>query len=29
VFPLRIESGMIEVAVPDVTPGPDERPVGV
>lgn len=28
-FPLRIENGMIEVAVPDVTPGPDERPVGV
>ncbi|MYM00098.1 Rieske 2Fe-2S domain-containing protein [Novosphingobium sp. FGD1] len=26
-FPLRIEGGMIEVAVPDVPPGPDERPV--
>jgi anthranilate 1,2-dioxygenase ferredoxin component len=26
-FPLRIESGMIEVAVPDVPPGIDELPV--
>ncbi|EZP82804.1 Rieske (2Fe-2S) domain-containing protein [Novosphingobium resinovorum] len=28
VFPLRIEGGMIEVAVPDEAPGPNERPVG-
>lgn len=27
VFPLRIEDGMIEVAVPDTLPGPTERPV--
>jgi 3-phenylpropionate/trans-cinnamate dioxygenase ferredoxin subunit len=26
-FELRIADGMIEVAVPDVPPGPDERPV--
>lgn len=29
IFPLRIQAGVIEVAVPDVEPGPDERPVGV
>lgn len=29
VFPLRMTDGTIEVAVPDVAPGPDERPVGV
>ncbi len=28
-FPLRIEGGVIEVAVPDEAPGPNERPVGV
>lgn len=28
-FPVRVENGTIEVAVPDVPPGPDERPVGV
>jgi len=27
VFALRIVDGMIEVAVPDAAPGPDERPV--
>jgi len=26
-FELRIERGMIEVAVPETPPGPDERPV--
>lgn len=28
-FPLRQENGMIEVALPDHAPGPDERPVTV
>lgn len=26
-FPLRVEGGTIEVAVPDEAPGPNERPV--
>lgn len=29
VFPVRLESGMIEVAVPDAPPGMDELPVGI
>lgn len=28
-FDLRVVDGMIEVAVPDAPPGPNERPVGV
>ncbi|MBC2669900.1 Rieske (2Fe-2S) protein [Novosphingobium piscinae] len=28
-FPVRSTDGMIEVAVPDAPPGPEERPVGV
>jgi anthranilate 1,2-dioxygenase ferredoxin component len=28
-FPLRLDNGVIEVALPDAAPGPDERPVGV
>ena len=28
-FPLRVENGMIEVALPNHAPGPDERPVTI
>lgn len=28
-FAVRVENGTIEVAIPDVPPGPNERPVGV
>lgn len=28
-FPLRIEGGVIEVAVPAAAPGPHERPTGI
>lgn len=28
IFPLRVESGVVEVAVPDAEPGLDEKPVG-